>query len=297
MLCTIGDIVQDVVVWLEEDVRPATDTKSTITVRRGGSAANTAAFAGRRHPTRFIGCVGDDLAGVALTQDLERLGVDVRMQVAGTTGMIVLLVGTDGERMMFPSRGASGMIAPVDPAWLADVALVHLTGYSLAGEPSASSVIAAAERVHAAGGRVSIDVSSTGMIAGFGVERFVDVLRSLRPHFVSANLEEATLLGLHPEAPHGGWLRDLPDTVVLVRAGAEPTRILQGGQLLATVPVPPVADVIDVTGAGDAFNAGFLTSILDGSTLVQACESGHALARRVLGCPGASEPDDLTAPA
>ena len=63
MLAVIGDIVQDIVVWQREKVRPATDTASDIFIQRGGSAANVAAFAGPRTPTRFIGCVGDDLAG------------------------------------------------------------------------------------------------------------------------------------------------------------------------------------------------------------------------------------------
>ena len=63
MLGVIGDVVQDVVVWMEEEMRPATDTRSEITMRRGGSAANVAAFAGPRHPTRFVGRVGDDLGG------------------------------------------------------------------------------------------------------------------------------------------------------------------------------------------------------------------------------------------
>lgn len=85
MLGVIGDIVQDVVVWQLEKIRPATDTKAEITVTRGGSAANVAAFAAPRHPTRFIGCVGDDLGGLMLTQELTQRGVDVRLQTRGGT--------------------------------------------------------------------------------------------------------------------------------------------------------------------------------------------------------------------
>src|SRR5699024_11972136 len=76
MLGVIGDVVQDIVVWTEEEVRHATDTKSQIRMTRGGSAANVAAFAGRRHPTRFIGCVGNDLGGHVVEQELESHGVD-----------------------------------------------------------------------------------------------------------------------------------------------------------------------------------------------------------------------------
>jgi len=73
VLGVIGDVVQDVVVWQLEEIRAATDTKAEITMTRGGSAANVAAFAAPRHPTRFIGCVGDDLGGLVLTQELKTL--------------------------------------------------------------------------------------------------------------------------------------------------------------------------------------------------------------------------------
>ena len=59
MLGVIGDVVQDVIVWQLEETREATDIKSEVRMRRGGSAANVAAFAAPRYPTRFIGCVGD----------------------------------------------------------------------------------------------------------------------------------------------------------------------------------------------------------------------------------------------
>jgi len=133
MLAVIGDIVQDIVVWQREKVRPATDTASDIFIQRGGSAANVAAFAGPRTPTRFIGCVGDDLAGLVLTRELESHGVEVKNQVRGAdgaTGTIVLQIDLDGERSMFPSRGASAMLTTIDPAWVAGVDLLHLTAYS-----------------------------------------------------------------------------------------------------------------------------------------------------------------------
>ncbi len=109
MLGVIGDVVQDVVVWQLEPQRRGTDTRSEIVMRRGGSAANVAAFAGSRYPTRFIGCVGDDLGGHVVRQELEGHGVDARLRTDATahTGMIVLLIDEQGERTMFPSRGAN----------------------------------------------------------------------------------------------------------------------------------------------------------------------------------------------
>ena len=65
-------------------MRPRT-SKSEVRMRRGGSAANVAAFAAPRYPTRFIGCVGDDSAGASLRQELEGRGVDVRFPSCTTT--------------------------------------------------------------------------------------------------------------------------------------------------------------------------------------------------------------------
>ncbi|MDP9832767.1 carbohydrate kinase family protein [Trueperella abortisuis] len=290
MLGVIGDIVQDVVVWLQEPVRPATDTRSEITMTRGGSAANVAAFAGTRYPTRFIGCVGDDLAGVTLTREMESHDVDVRCQVADSTGMIVVLINDQGERNMFPSRGASGQLRSIDPQWLDGIELLHITGYSLQGDPTAASVIEAAQTVKAQGKMLSFDVSSTGMIDFFGIDRFKDLMRELRPDFVSANEDETKYMDLANGDEPGDFLADLPGTTLLARAGKDATKVFTEGKLHAVVPVRPVKNPRDMTGAGDAFNAGFLASYLRHRDVVRATEDGHALARRVLYSPGATEP-------
>lgn len=299
MLGVIGDVVQDVVVWQLEPQRRATDTKSEISMRRGGSAANVAAFAAPRYPTRFIGCVGDDLGGHVLRQELEGHGVDVRLQVDRTaaTGMIVLLIDEHGERTMFPSRGANARLNDIDPAWLEDLEVLHVTAYSFEQGPTVEAVLRAVERQHERGGLVSFDVSSTGLIRHYGVDAFVELVRRCRPDFMSANEDECEILDLVEGGRPGPGLAQFPGAVLLARRGKDATTVIRDGEIIATVPVSPVEDVRDLTGAGDAFNAGFLTTFLkSGGDIVPSVDAAHALAARVLRSPGATEDPDTAAP-
>ncbi len=290
MLGVIGDVVQDVVVWQLEPTRQATDTKSSIVMRRGGSAANVAALAAPRYPTRFIGCVGDDLGGPVLRRDLEERGVDVRLQVRDHTGMIVVLIDETGERTMFPSRGASAHLHSVDPPWLDDLDIVHVTAYSFESDPTADAVLAAVQAAKSRGSLVSFDVSSVGTIEHYGVEGFLDLMQRCEPDVISANRDECRCLGLADGAAPGAGLKRFPRAVVLAREGESETNVFEDGEHVATVPVHPLSEVRDLTGAGDAFNAGFLTSYLsDGWDPQRNVQAAHSLSRRVLCSPGATE--------
>jgi len=288
VLGIIGDLVEDIIVWLAEDVQHGTDTDVELFHVRGGSAANVAGFASRLGPTRFIGCVGDDRLGDALVQELAAEGVDVRVQRRGDTGTIVILIDPTGERTMLPHRGAATRLERVPDEWLDGLQVLHVPAYSFDGEPVGSTAIDAIRRARRRGILVSIDASSTGMLTHYGVQRFIDLMAELKPHFIIGNNSESALLGLSVAGEPGENLVRFADTIVVTKAGAEPTVIHRPGADRIVVPVPPVDEIKDLTGAGDAFAAGFLSTFIASGDLTEACVSGHAIAAKVLASPGAT---------
>ncbi len=281
VLGSLGDLVEDIVVWLDEPMAIGTDAAGSIIRTRGGSAANVASAAAHlgRVPVRYLGCVGPDATGDGLVAGLQQSGVEVRVQRRGRTGTILVLVGPDGERSMVPDRGAALLLEPVEDAWLDGLAMLHAPAYGFCGEPISTTVLDALRRARERGLTTSVDASSVGALRGYGRDHIRALLTDLAPDHLLANADEAEFLGV--EEP--GFL---PHTTIVVKRGAEPTVALMGGRRVE-VPVAPVAEVRDTTGAGDAFAAGYLSAVVDGADVREACEVGNGLAAAALGCAGA----------
>ncbi|UOE44427.1 carbohydrate kinase family protein [Agromyces larvae] len=286
VLAVVGDLVEDIVVWTSEPVRHGTDTAARVFRTRGGSAANVAALASGAASARvrFIGCVGPDAAGDALVAALERDGVDVRVQRRGTTGAVVLLVDPEGERTMFPDRGASAELGPIDPSYLDGVSWLHVPLYGFERDPARSSVLGLLALARERGAGVSVDASSTGLLASLGIEEVAAMLRELAPEVLFANETEAEALGLAAGGPAAAAVA----ATVVVKHGPDPTTVFERGRPTLRVEVEPVDVVRDLTGAGDAFAAGYLAATLAGAAAHEAVLAGHALAARVITTAGAT---------
>lgn len=278
MLGVTGDLVEDIVVWLAEPLRHGTDARAQVFRTPGGSGANVARFAADLVPTRFLGCVGPDRPGDALVEELTAAGVDVHVQRTGRTGTVVLLIDESGERTMFPDRAASALLDHIPSTWLDGLDLLHVPGYSFESGPTAQAVRDAVARARLRDIVVSVDASSTGMLTHYGVDAFRALLADVAPDLLLANAAEADLLGIDVS----------PRTTIVVKSGPDPTVVHLPDGSRFEVPVPPVADVRDLTGAGDAFAAGFLASFLALRDARTACVAGHRSAARVLSSPGAT---------
>lgn len=282
VLCAVGDLVEDIVVWLSGPPGVGTDVDATVFRRRGGSAANVAALAvANGTPARFVGQVGEDDLGARLIADLAIAGVEVRAPRGGRTGSIVVLVSPGGERTMLTDRGAAVLLGPPDDAWLGGVTVLHLPAYSLTVGRLAETAAHLARRARARGILVSIDASSVAVLVTFGIARFQSLLLELSPDVLLANQEEARLLAADGRAPDGVEL-------LVVHAGAGPATVADGEGVRATVRPATARDAHDTTGAGDAFAAGVLPALQRGDALEAALAEGHRCAARTLDAPGAS---------
>lgn len=280
MLCTLGDLIEDVVVWLGEPTHHASDTPSRIERTRGGSAANVAYFAAATGiPSRFVGQVGADHLGDHLVDSLRQAGVDVVAHQGGRTGSVVVMVQPGGERTMLTDRGSAVDLYGVDASVLDGVHTLHVPMYSLSTGRLSSTARTLIALAHERRITVSIDASSASVLESYGIDAVLRLFGELAPRVLLCNEDEAQVLGL-TKAPQG------IDTVI-VKRGSRPVRIMDssGVREIALAPIP---HVVDTTGAGDAFAAGFLGAWASGRTTDEAVLAGHALAIRALGSAGAT---------
>jgi sugar/nucleoside kinase (ribokinase family) len=281
MIVCLGDLVEDIVVWLASPIAPGTDTPATITRCRGGSAANVAAFLAQINAEScFVGSLGHDALGDRFVQEMEDLGVTMAVHRRGRTGSIVVIISADGERSFLTDRGSASRVDPIPPRILQDATWLHVSAYCLVEEPLASTATAALSLAKKLRLRTSVDCSSTAMLKTYGIGRFLAWLRAAAPDIVFANEDEAALLGLQERWKGPGLL--------VVKHGPDPVEIIDGAKAIVRIAVPPVTKVLDATGAGDAFAAGFLEAFGNGVPASEAVVAGNALAARVLMVPGAS---------
>ena len=283
MLCTIGDLVEDVVVWLNTELNIGSDTESVIRRTRGGSAANVSMFAALTGtPSRFIGQVGHDRLGSQLCEVLRDSGVDVQVISDGRTGSIVVLVQPNGQRSFLTDRGVASHLAHFDSTFMNDVSILHVPTYSLTDEPLAATCVQYINAARATGALISIDASSSSVLKQYGTDRYRTLIQSLSPDVFLCNEDEAAVLGLGANLPMAGAV------LTVIKQGPLPVIAVQHNGTTTEVAVTPVANIVDTTGAGDAFAAGFLPHYAQTKNFNDAVAHGHAVASRVLQSPGAT---------
>jgi sugar/nucleoside kinase (ribokinase family) len=247
-----GDVINDIVVKPRAAVVRGSDTLSVISARPGGSGARDAEF----H-----------------RGELRRYGVDARIAADqdADTGSIVIMVSPDGERTMFTDRGANVRLRRADLPGFDGVRLLHLTGYTFfspSPRPVALSLIAGAR---SRGIAVTVDPGSAAFLALLAPGEFLSWTRGSAICFPNAD-EAAVLTGAADPVAMAGRLTEHYPVVALKTGGAGCVLAVAGQQPVVVAAEP--AEVVDTTGAGDAFCAGFLSRWLAGEPLLEAARFG-----------------------
>lgn len=274
-LLVLGDVVDEVLVTPASRLDVGGETEAEIVTLPGGAAASTAAWmAAARGDVHFRGRVGS--ADVARHAGLLRaLGVNAELDgdTDAPTGTAVLLVDGD-RRTALVQRGANAHLSPdhVTDRDLMGVAIVHATASSLLGHADAFGRLVA--RAHAYGARVSLHTGSTGVLEALGVPATLEAVSAV--DILIADLDDGrALTGAY--APHdvAAGLAQLCGTVALTMG--EHGSVVGGRGSLEHV-ASQRSSLVDGTGAGEAFAAGFLVGTAAGLAPAEAAHEGARLA-------------------
>lgn len=283
----IGDINLDFAI--HSDHYPAEGGEalsSRADLRLGGSGCITAATLQLLGlPTTLAGSLGDDLFGQFALDHLRRSGLDMSLiqRLPGEqSGWFMILVTPGGQRTMFGTRGANAHALPIDRLRqkLDTCAHVHVSGYALLGEAQYVVVRQLLQEAFSRGLSVSLD---PGVCTSQDVpERVLELLQYVS-FFLPSREELASLSGVRD--PGEGIKRLQADYCgsIALKLGTQGSRFVDARMdISAPVQNDSGSQVLDTTGAGDSFNAGFLHAILYGKSPQEALAAGNAAALRLI---------------
>ncbi len=251
----------------------------------GGSAGNTVAgvgsFGGK---AAYVGKVAPDQLGEVFTHDIRASGVhfDTPVLKGGAgTGRCLINVTADGQRTMCTFLGAANQlgVADIDAALIGDSAIVYLEGYLFDPAPARAAFEAAAAAAHAAGRKVAITLSDTFVVARWRAELLAFIEASA--DIVLAN--EGELAALFETEDFDAACDRLAAMVEVaaVTRGEHGSVIVRGDERVA-VAAYPVDKVVDTTGAGDQYAAGFLLGLARGLPLADTGKLGSLAAAEAI---------------
>ncbi|MFL6757096.1 MAG: adenosine kinase [Sphingomicrobium sp.] len=265
----------------------------------GGSAGNTAAgLAALGFKAAFVGQVADDQLGKIYQHDIESQGIDFLVPArsdVGATARSLILVTPDAQRTMNTFLGAAQLLerGSIDDAAVADSAIIYLEGYLWDPQEPRAAMEAAIEAAHANGRKVAFTLSDT-----FCVDRhrdgFWQLLRDGKVDILFANEAEAASMAMVNDVEEAiAALAQAVPTLVVTRSEAGATAVSDGER--ADVPAEAIERLVDTTGAGDLFAAGFLAGQAKGLGLQASLKLGAIAAAEVIQHYGARPEKDLKA--
>lgn len=265
----------------------------------GGSAANTAVgLAALGGKAGFVGQVGDDRLGALFTRELHEAGIEYATPANAdgvATARCLILVTDDAQRSMCTFGGAAHLLSPdmIDADQVRDSAILYLEGYLWDSPIARSAMEHAIAIAHEAGRKVALTPSDIACIRREH-DRFTRLLAERKIDMLFLN--EVELAALADTDDPDAAIAAVSDQVELlvVTHGAEGATAIHGGERVS-VPAQSIARVVDTTGAGDLFAAGFLYGHARGEPLAESLHLGAVAAVEVISHFGARPEADLKA--
>ena len=290
-ILVVGDVMTDVIVVPEGPIVKGSDRRATVRSRPGGSGANQAVW---------LGAMGADVVFAARVGQTDRAmyenyfrGLGVVAVLAGDreqpSGVLVTIVDPDGERSFLTDRGANLNLSPDDlpPSLLDDVGMVMVSGYSFFAPGPRAAVQGLFAAARARGIAVAVDPASVGFLVEVGVTQFLDWTSGAGWIFANESEAEA-LTGV---AGYEAQMRALGErfTNVVIKRGRLGAALGGRDGVRVLLPAPEVT-VVDSTGAGDAFAAGFIAAHVagdnDATALAKGIAAGAKAVQSIGGQPG-----------
>jgi sugar/nucleoside kinase (ribokinase family) len=266
------------------DMGPATEMS-------GGSAANTiVGIASLGARAAYVGKVRDDQIGRLYSHDIRAAGVAFETTPAmggPATGCSYILVTPDGERTMNTFLGAAQELSPadIDPAQVAASSILYLEGYLWDPKNAKDAFVKASTIAHDAGRQVALTLSDSFCVDRYRGE-FFDLMRKGTVDLVFAN--EAELHSLYQTSDFDAALSQMrSDAKLAVVTRSEKGCVVVSGDGATAVGAFPIEKIVDTTGAGDLFAAGFLFGLVRGVGHERAGRLGALAAAEVIGHIGA----------
>lgn len=251
----------------------------------GGSAGNTmACFASFGGKGAYIGKVADDALGQTFSNSLKDMGVTYEtkpLEGGAPTGRCMIMVTPDGERTMNTFLGAAVELSPddIDGDFIAGAQVTYLEGYLFDPPKAMEAFIKAARLAHEAGRLVSLTLSDA-----FCVDRHREAFRDLVAHHIDILFaNEHELISLYQTDDLQAALEqvDKDCAVAAITRSEKGSIIIKSGQSYK-IEAQPVSEVVDSTGAGDAYAAGFLYGYTEGMSMEECGRLGSIAAAEVI---------------
>ena len=277
----VGDVMQDILISHKEKIAFGSDTQANIKMQGGGSATNAAVWAATQNlEVGLVARIGDDNAGKIILEELNRPNLNLNLVKTEnvSSGSCAILIDATGERTMFPDPGANIFLTSQDvpKEWFNQAKIIHISAYSLLRKNTKNAIGEIIKIAKDNGLKTSVDVaSSQPLIDNDGF----NALNELAPwDYLFANKDEADVLGDITE------IKSLCKNLILKQGSKESLLITENTEIKD---IPEKVEVVDLIGAGDAFAAGFLVSVINKETPQNTLKIANQLGAKAVSISGA----------